>query len=79
VTNILIRDVPATTLAALKRRARRHGRSLQRELAAVLDRAAREVDQASADDIAAAIRVRLAQPGRIFTDSTGLVREDRER
>lgn len=77
--NVLVRDVPTATLAALKRRARQHGRSLQHELALVLDRAAREVDQASAEEIAAAIRARLAQPGRVFTDSTGLIRADRER
>jgi plasmid stability protein len=39
---IHIRDVPEETLAALKRRAARHRRSLQMELHDMLDRAARD-------------------------------------
>ncbi len=37
-----IRDVPPETVAALKERAARHGRSMQQELREVLDRAAVE-------------------------------------
>lgn len=37
-----IRDVPAETVAALKRRASRHGHSVQQELREVLERAAAE-------------------------------------
>ena len=37
-----IRDVPSETLAALKRRAHRHDRSLQKELRRILIEVARE-------------------------------------
>ena len=77
--NILVRDLSPETVAALKRRAQQHRRSLQQELAAVLEEAASQPEQASAHELAEAIRARLAATGRPFTDSTGLVREDRER
>ena len=77
--NVLVRDIPPETLAALKIRARQHRRSLQQELAALLEEAAQQAAQPSPDEIAAAIRARLDQPGRVFTDSTVLIREDRER
>lgn len=37
-----IRDVPEETVAAIKRRAARHGRSVQQELREVLEKAAAE-------------------------------------
>jgi plasmid stability protein len=79
VPNVLVRDVAPETLAALKTRARQHRRSLQQELAALLEEAAQQGAQPSPDEIAAAIRIRLARPGRVFTDSTGLIRDDRAR
>jgi plasmid stability protein len=79
VPNVLVRDIPPETLAALKIRARQHRRSLQQELSALLEEAAQQATQPSPDEIAAAIRARLARPGRVFTDSTALIREDRER
>jgi plasmid stability protein len=39
---IHIRDVPESTLAALRERAERHGRSMQQELRAILEAAAQE-------------------------------------
>lgn len=39
---IHIRDVPDATVAAIKERARRNGRSMQRELREILDAAAAE-------------------------------------
>ena len=77
--DVLVRNIPAETLAALKIRARQHRRSLQQELAALLEEAAQQAAQPSPDEIAAAIRTRLARPGRVFTDSTALIREDRAR
>jgi plasmid stability protein len=79
VPNVLVRDIPAETLAALKSRARKHRWSLQRELTALLQDAALQDAQPSPDEIAAAIRTRLARTGRVFTDSTPLVRENRAR
>ncbi len=77
--NILIRDLSTETVAALKRRARQHRRSLQQEVAAVLEEAATQPEQPSPHELAEAIRARLAATGRIFTDSTALIREDRAR
>lgn len=39
---IHIRDVPESTLAALRERAERHGRSMQQELRTILEAAAQE-------------------------------------
>ena len=68
--NILVRDLSPETIAALKRRAQQHRRSLQQELAAVLEEAASQPEQASAHELAEAIRARLAGTGRVFTEST---------
>ena len=77
--NVLVRDISLETLSALKTRARKHRRSLQQELAALLEEAAQQDAQPWPDEIAAAIRARLAQTGRVFTDSADLIREDRAR
>jgi plasmid stability protein len=77
--NVLIRDVPASVLDALKQRSERHRRSLQQELRGILEEAASSTDLQTAVEIAAAIRSRLAASGRTFSDSVDLIREDRER
>lgn len=67
----------------LKVRAQRQGRSLEAELKAILEAAAEAevVDKAAA--MAAAWeridKARTRYAGRIFSDSTELIREDRER
>ena len=75
--NLLIRNLPEETVAALKARAARQGRSLQQELRLALERLAleRHADGAEAAD---RIRERLLASGRVFTDSTELIREDRD-
>jgi plasmid stability protein len=60
----------------LKKRAARHGRSLQSELKAILEEAARG---AEVDSVLLAARVRGMFKGRKFSDSTALIREDRDR
>jgi plasmid stability protein len=73
---LLIRDLQTETVQRLKARAKRHGRSLQGEVKAILEAAAgysMEEAQAVSQDWAE----RLA--GREFSDSAGLIREDRER
>ena len=77
--DVLIRDVPTHVVEALKARAAAHRRSLQGELLTVLEQAARAADPRSPQEIASAIRERLARSGRTFSDSTPLVREERER
>lgn len=77
--DVLIRNVPEAVLHILKRRAADHRRSLQQELLSILEAAAHEAPEKTPVEVAAAIRARLARSGRSFSDSTPLVREDRER
>ena len=72
--DILIRNVERQTLMRLKRRAQRHGRSLQSEAKLLLEQAA------GSDDVKAMLESwqgRLS--GRQFGNSADLVHEDRER
>ena len=74
--DFLIRRIDSQVLKRLKTRARRHGRSLQREAQVVLEQAA----GAGADEVAAMLdewKRRFA--GRRFSKSTDLIREDRNR
>jgi plasmid stability protein len=74
--DILIRGLDGQTLKRLKARARRHGRSLQREARLTLEQAA----GAGADEVAAMLdawKRRFA--GRRFSSSVGLIRKDRRR
>ncbi|TAK34205.1 MAG: hypothetical protein EPO21_10365 [Chloroflexota bacterium] len=77
--NPLIRNVSQATLTALKDRAARLHRSLQQEVLVILESAASESPAPTPAELAAAIRSGLAESGRTFTDSTPLVREDRQR
>ena len=77
--DVLIRNVPEATLTALKQRAGRGHRSLQQELLGILRAAAEEQASPTPAEIAATIRARLAASGRTFSDSTPMLREDRER
>jgi len=76
MAQVLIRDLDEGVIRRLRRRARRGGRSLEAELRLVLRRAADE-DLESART--AVERVRAMFEGRRFSDSTELVREDRDR
>lgn len=77
--DILVRGVQQQTLDALKQRAKRNHRSLQQEVLSVLEMVAQESSTRSPGEVAAEIRLKLAQSGRAFSDSTELVRQDRER
>jgi plasmid stability protein len=78
--DVLIRNVPASVVDALKQRAERHERSFQQELIEILVQAgAQSTDRWTAAEGAAAIRARLAATRRVFGDSVDLIREDRER
>jgi len=74
--DFLIRGMDAQVMKRLKARARRHSRSLQREVQVVLEQAA----GAGAGEVAAMLdewKRRFA--GRRFSSSARLIREDRDR
>lgn len=76
--DVLIRNLDAKTLNALKRRAKHHNRSLQMELKVILEEASglKVVDYLAAAD---RIRESLKRQGKEFSDSAELIREERER
>ncbi|MEA2164414.1 MAG: antitoxin FitA [Thermoanaerobaculia bacterium] len=76
--DVLIRDLDEKTVKKLKKRAETGNRSLQAELKAILEEAAAQDWQrtwAAADRIFEELRA----TGRKFSDTTELLREDRER
>ena len=75
MTQLLIRDMQVETVQRLKARAKRHGRSLQGEVKAILEAAAGYSMQ-EARAVSEGWAARLA--GRGFSDSAELIREDRE-
>lgn len=76
MAQVLIRNIDNEAMAQLKARARRKGVSLERELRTILTETAR-LDETGFRERAAAFRRKLA--GRRHTDSTQLIREDRDR
>ena len=75
MAQLLVREVPQDVVEALKRRAKEHGRSAEAEHRAILEEALRP-DRAGFWERAAKLREELS--GRTFTDSTGLIRQDRD-
>jgi plasmid stability protein len=76
MAQVLIRNLDEQTVDKLKARAARHGRSLQTELQAILERAA-ETDVVNARALAARIRRELG--GGKHSDSAALIAADRRR
>lgn len=74
--DLLVRGLDSDTVERLKRRARRHGRSLQGEAKVVLQ-AASPYSASEAGAIAAEWQRRLAE-GK-YGDSAEAIRQDRER
>jgi antitoxin FitA len=76
MAQVLVRDLDPAVLEHLKSRARRHGRSLQGELKVILESATLfSVDEARATSE----RWRRRLEGRMTSDSSDLLREDRDR
>jgi plasmid stability protein len=75
--DVLVRDVDEAALAKLKARARGNGRSLGAELKLILEHAAQRVDMTTARALAEEMTRRLG--GRPHTDSSELLRQDRQR
>lgn len=79
MAQLLVRDVPEKTVAALKKRAKANGRSAEAEHRAILEEALQR--QRKVEDFwkrADAIRRELEETGRTFTDSTEMIRQDRD-
>jgi plasmid stability protein len=76
VHDILVRGLDAETVERLKARASRHGRSLQSELKALVERAA-GVGGEQVAEVLQRWEERFA--GRRFSSSARLIREDRGR
>ena len=76
MAQVVIRNIDDDAIRRLKSRAARKGVSLERELRTILTEAAR-VDRAGFGERAAAFRRKLAH--RRHSDSTALIRKDRER
>ena len=72
---LLVRDVPQDVVEALNRRAVEHGRSAEAEHRVILEEALRP---GRAGFWQRAAKLREETRGRIFTDSTDLIRQDRD-
>ena len=77
MSQMLVRDLDPEVVERLKARARVHGRSLQKEVKAILEEAAATLSLSEAEEVAELWQKRLA--GREYSDSAELAREDRER
>ena len=73
---VIVRNLDDRIVAALKAKAQLHGQSLEQELRSILSKAALPNAQ---EKIALADRIRRLTPKRHQTDSTTLIREDRDR
>jgi antitoxin FitA len=77
MAQLLVRDIPEETVTALKAQAKKHGRSAEAEHRAILQ----EALKSKASDFweeADRLRHELEESGRTFTDSTELIRRDRD-
>ncbi len=76
MAQVIVRNIDDNTIARLKARAARNGRSLEQELRLIISSAAR-LNREEFRQRAAEMRERLR--GRRHTDSVTLIREDRDR
>ena len=76
MAQVIIRNIDDDAIRRLKARAERNGISLEKQLRAIITDAARR-DRTVFRERAAASRRRLS--GRRHSDSTALIREDRDR
>lgn len=79
MSQILVRDLEKEVVERLKKRAREEGRSLQSEVKLIIEQAVNKpmIDMEAARKTAEEFRRRFK--GRKFPDTSGLIREDRER
>ena len=72
---LLVRDVPQDVVEALKRRAAEHGRSAEAEHRLILEETLRP---GRSDFWERAAKLRDETRGRVLSDSTDLIRQDRD-
>jgi antitoxin FitA len=78
MSQMLIPDLDPAMLDLLRQRASQHGHSLEDEVKIILEKAAESASPSVWIGVDA-IRKQLESSGRKFTDSTELLREDRDR
>ena len=74
-SQLLVREVPLDVVEALKRRAAEHGRSAEAEHRLILEEALRP---GRTDFWEEAAKLREETRGRLWTNSTDLIRQDRD-
>ncbi len=77
MSQLLVRNLQEETVESLKQRAKANHRSLQAEVALILENAAK-IQPESFWKNTVEIRQQLAKSKKIFSDSAELVREDRD-
>lgn len=78
MSDLLVRDIAPATVDSLRRRARRDRRSLEAETRTVLVDAAERPTRSEAIARINAIYERLSAGGRVYSDSTEMIREGRD-
>jgi plasmid stability protein len=76
MAQVLVRDLESEVINRLKERAKFRGRSLEAELRQILQEAAADTDR---ERVLAVEDIQKMFSGYKFSDSTELLREDRER
>jgi len=77
MAQVLVRQLNEKVVDRLKQWAREHGRSLQSEVKTILEDAVPDYERAWKR--IEGLRKRLGRSGRKFSDSAGLIHEDRDR
>ena len=78
MSQLLVRNLHEEVVESLKHRAKANHRSLQAEVALILENAAK-VQPISFWENSAKIREQLAKSEQVFSDSAELLREDRDK
>jgi antitoxin FitA len=78
MAQILVRNLDEKTVRSLKRRAKAGGRSLQGEAKAILEQAAQEPGWDRRAFLRKIDEFRNSFKGQVFSDSTELIRQERE-
>lgn len=77
MAQVLVRQLDDKLVERLKKRAKEHGRSLQSEVKTILEDAVPDYEGAWKRIVR--LKDTLNQAGRTFSDSTPLIREERDR